>query len=178
MTAATFSHAAPTERSATAPQPLHGAAIVVPPNEGTRVRALGNEILFKLGTEQTEGTLTLGLATVPAGSGPPTHVHDVQDELFLILEGQYRVYSDGRSTDVGPGAVVYLPRGTEHTFAVLGSTTGRHWVLTTPGGFERYFAGYGEVFAAPGSPDLARLSALNAEHQVRITFPAGGSPAE
>jgi mannose-6-phosphate isomerase-like protein (cupin superfamily) len=178
MTAATVSYSAPTESSATVPQPTHRPAIVVPPSEGTRVLALGNEIFFKLGTEQTEGTFALGLATVPAGSGPPPHVHEVQDELFLILEGQYRVFSDGTSVDVGPGTVVYLPRGTEHAFGVIGTTPGRHWALTMPGGFERYYAGYAEVFAEPGSPDLARLAKLNAEHHVRVTFPAEGRPAE
>jgi hypothetical protein len=34
------------------------------------VKAFGNEILFKLGGEQTAGSLTLGLAVVPPGGGP------------------------------------------------------------------------------------------------------------
>lgn len=51
-------------------------------------RAFGNEILFKLTTENTGGRLSLGLATVPAGKGgPPPHIHHHGEEVFLVLEG-------------------------------------------------------------------------------------------
>ena len=53
------------------------------------------------------------------------HVHYAEDEMFLILEGAYRVCMDGEWTEVGPGSVVYLPRGTEHTFQVVGPEAGR-----------------------------------------------------
>ena len=149
--------------------PTITAPIVVPPDGGQAVRAFGNEILFKLTADQTAGSLSLGLAVVPAGSdGPPPHVHEREDELFLILEGQYRVWADGEWRDAGPGSVVYLPRGIAHTFHVVGDRPGRHWVLTTSGEFERFYARCGEVFAAPGPPDVARLIAIGAEHGMRF----------
>jgi len=117
-----------------------------------------------LSGEQTGDSLTVGLAHVPAGNGPPPHVHPAEDELFLILEGEYRIYLNGAWTNVGPGTVVYLPRGSVHTFQVVGATPGRHWTLQTPSGFERYFARAAEIFAAPGPPDLARLAVITAEY--------------
>ena len=125
-------------------------ATVVRPGEGRRVRAFGNEIEFMLSGEQTAESLTAGIATVPPGNGPPPHVHDLDDELFLILEGDYRFLVDGESTVVGPGALVYVPRGTVHTFRVVGETAGRHWTLQTPSGFERYFTRSSDLFAAAG----------------------------
>ena len=140
------------------------AVSIVRPGDGKRVRAFGNEIEFMLSTEQTGGTFTVGFASVLPGSGPPPHVHHAEDELFLILEGEYRVTVDGESTAVGPGSAVYLPRGSTHTFQVVSPTPGKHWVMTMPSGFDRYYERCQEVFAAPGPPNLDRLAEINAEH--------------
>jgi len=166
MTAVDTSHAAEMERSTPPP-----SARIVRPGEGNRVRAFGNEIEFMLSGEQTADSLTVGLASVPVGNGPPPHVHHSEDELFLILEGEYRIYLNGNWTTVGPGTVVYLPRGSVHTFQVAGDKPGRHWTLQTPSGFERYFAQAGEIFAAPGKPDLARLAAITKEYGAEIVQP-------
>jgi quercetin dioxygenase-like cupin family protein len=150
-----------------------GGAIVAHPEDGQLVRTFGNEILFKLTGEQTGGALSLGLATVPAGrEGPPLHVHDREDEVFLIVEGRYRVCVDGAWSEAGPGSAVFLPRGIPHTFHVVGDRPGRHWVLATPGGFDRYFARTAEVLAEPGPPDRARLAAIGEEHGMRFVAPA------
>jgi quercetin dioxygenase-like cupin family protein len=159
MIAVDTSHAAEIERSTPTP-----SARIVRPGEGNRVRAFGNEIEFMLSGEQTADSLTVGLASVPVGNGPPPHVHHSEDELFLILEGEYRIYLNGDWTTVGPGTVVYLPRGSVHTFQVTGDKPGRHWTLQTPSGFERYFAQAGEILAAPGKPDLARLAAVTKDY--------------
>jgi quercetin dioxygenase-like cupin family protein len=159
------------------PTPAVGA-IVAHPDDGQLLRIFGNEILFKLTGEQTGGALSLGLATVPAGPhGPPLHVHEREDELFLIVDGQYRVCVDGEWSEAGPGSAVFLPRGVPHTFHVVGDRPGRHWVLGTPGGFDRYFARTAEAFAEPGAPDRARLAAIGAEYGMRFVPPpaAGGA---
>ena len=137
---------------------------VVRAGEGQRVRAFGSEIQFMLTGEDTGDTLAVGVATVPAGNGPPPHIHHDEDELFLIIEGEYRVCLDGEWSTVGPGGVVYLPRGCAHSFEVIGQTVGRHWALTTSGSFARFFTKSAEVFAVPGPPDFARLAALAAAH--------------
>lgn len=47
------------------------------------------------------------------------HHHDVEDELFLVVKGNFRMdYKDDggveRSLDIGEGEFVIVPRGTEH----------------------------------------------------------------
>ena len=165
-------HVAPTY---SAPAPRRAA--IVPPDGGDAVRAFGNEILFKLTAEQADGAFSLGLATVPAGNGPPPHLHEREDELFIILEGQYRVFADGEWTEVGPGSVVFLPRGGVHTFHVVGPCPGRHWVFTTSGDFQRFYAKCGELFAQPGPPDRARLAGIAAENGQRFAPPAAADGA-
>jgi uncharacterized cupin superfamily protein len=147
-------------------------AAVVGADEGKVVSAFGNEIRFKLGADDTAGRISLGLAFVPAGSaGPPPHVHEREDEIFLIVEGRYRVFAAGEWSEAGPGAVVFLPRGMTHTFQVIGETDGRHWVITNSGDFERFYSQCGEVFSVPGPPNFAALGAIAAEHGMRFARP-------
>ena len=159
--------------SSSAPQ---ATAIVVRPGEGQRVRAFGNEIEFMLSTEQTNGLLSLGLAVAPAGGGPPLHVHSREDELFIIVEGDYEVFADGTWTPAGPGSVVFLPRGQAHTFRVVGNTTGRHWTIATPSGFEQFFVKCSSAFPAAGPPDRAKLATIAEEFGVTFARPAQPSP--
>jgi mannose-6-phosphate isomerase-like protein (cupin superfamily) len=143
-------------------------AVVTNPRDGVSVRAFGNEIVFKLTSDQSGGALVAGLAIVPPGNAVPMHVQEREDELFLIVDGTYRFWVNGSQTDVESGALVFIPRGAPHKFQVLGERTGRHWVVSTPGGFDRFFMECAKVFAAPGAPDFARLAAINAEYGNRF----------
>jgi hypothetical protein len=88
------------------------------------------------------------------------------------IEGRYRFVMDGVESEVGPGAVVYLPRDCVHSFQNIGDTPARHWALLTPSGFETFYARCAEVFAAPGPPDLARIAAITRGHGYQIFAPA------
>jgi len=142
------------------------APVVIQAGEGKPVDAFGSEIVFMLTAEHTGGSLTLGLATVPPREGPPAHVHQAEDELFVIAEGRYEIFDGERWTEAGPGAVVYLPRGSVHTFRNAGETPSRHWVLTTPSGFERFYEKSAEVFAQGGPPDMERVLEICREHDI------------
>jgi uncharacterized cupin superfamily protein len=117
-----------------------------------------------LGGEQTGGTLAVILGNVPPGTGPPLHVHSRDDELFLVVEGTIRYFADDGWTDVGPGGVVYFPRGTPHRYRNAGTTPARQWILTTPSGFEHFLPRFNEEMARPGGPDRERIVALHAEY--------------
>jgi hypothetical protein len=69
----------------------------------------------------------------------PLHVHRNEDELFYVLEGQhvYRVGDDEYA--VGPGGLVFAPRGVPHSQRRVVPGEGRQLVVTTPGGFEGFF---------------------------------------
>jgi len=42
------------------------------------------------------------------------HKHDVEDELFLVVAGDFRMEFRDRSVDLGPGEFLIVPRGVEH----------------------------------------------------------------
>ncbi|MBV9107967.1 MAG: cupin domain-containing protein [Gemmatimonadetes bacterium] len=150
-------------------QTTHGTAraAIVHPDQGWRLSAFGVEIAFMLTGETTGGALALGCSTVPPGGGPPPHSHE-EDELFIVIEGHYGFLVEGEWRDARAGSVVYLPRGTVHAFRNMGDVDARHWVLTTPAGFEDFYAGAARLFEAPGGPEPAQVVALAAEHGIRF----------
>lgn len=151
------------------------APMVVHPGEGRAIDAFGSEILFKVTGEHSGGALTVGLAVVPPGEGPPPHVHHAESELFLIVEGRYGIFDGEGWTEVGPGGVVYLPRGSLHTFRNAGDTPARHWVLTTPSGFEDFYEKCAAVFTAGGPPDMERIMRICGEHHLELRVPGEGT---
>jgi mannose-6-phosphate isomerase-like protein (cupin superfamily) len=42
------------------------------------------------------------------------HHHDVEDELFLVIEGRLRMQFRDGNRDLGPGEFIIVPRGVEH----------------------------------------------------------------
>jgi quercetin dioxygenase-like cupin family protein len=151
-------------------------AFIIHPDEGERIAAFGSEAIFKLTGANTAGTMTLLLGVVPPGGGPPPHVHRHDDEFFIIIEGQYRFLIGETWTEVGPGAVVFLPRNNVHTFRNIGKTNSRHWAFVAPSGFETFYARCAEVFAVPGPPDLRRLTAISEDYGYEFVIGQQASP--
>ena len=42
------------------------------------------------------------------------HHHELEDELFLVIEGRLRMEFRGHSVEVEPGEFIIVPRGVEH----------------------------------------------------------------
>ena len=142
--------------------------VIVQPGGGKDLFAFSGVLSVLLAGEQTGGALTVMLDESPPGSGPPFHVHSQEDEWFLVVEGRISYFADGRWTEVGPGGAVYLPRGRPHTYRNVGTTPSKHWILTAPSGFEKFFARCAEEFAKPGGPDMARIVQFHDEQGIQL----------
>jgi hypothetical protein len=70
----------------------------------------------------------------------------------------------------GLGETVFIPRGSEHTFQIVGDTPCRHLVILTPGGFEGFFA---EMAAGQFSvsTDMPAIMEAAGRHNLRFTGP-------
>jgi quercetin dioxygenase-like cupin family protein len=150
--------------------------VAVPENGGTVLRAFGDQMTVKLAAEQTQSALSLLVDVIPPGGGPPPHYHLNEDELFILHEGRVSYFVNGQWTALGPGGVVFAPRGHVHTFRNVGDRLARQSVLTTPSGFETFFARCAAEFAKPGGPDQARIVAISAEHGIHYLEPTSIPP--
>lgn len=104
----------------------------------------------------------------PPGGGPPPHYHRNEDEAFHVLEGRIAFLLDGKWREVGPGGAAFMPRGVIHTFKNVGDRPSRMLLITTPSGFEKFFARCAAEFAQPNGPDMSQINAIGAEHGIHF----------
>lgn len=123
-----------------------------------------------LTAEETSGAMSIVDSLSPAGSGPPRHIHHNEDETFVMITGTCKVWIEGIETIAGPGESVFIPRGKEHTFQVIGDAPSRHLVILTPGGFEGFFQdmadGQGRI-----PEDMPVIEASATKHNMTFTGP-------
>jgi mannose-6-phosphate isomerase-like protein (cupin superfamily) len=91
-------------------------------------------------SEQTGGPLGLFRQTIAPKSGPPLHIHRANDEFFYIVSGEFKFKLGDRIVSAPARSIVFVPRGTAHTFENLGMEPGVLLVGVTPGGLEKMFA--------------------------------------
>lgn len=144
------------------------ASVITQPGEGRDLHAFGNILSVMLDGEQTSGTISVMCEQTLPGGGPPLHVHSNEDEVFLVDEGQISYFVDGQWTQVGVGGVVYLPKGAAHCYRNIGSIPSRHWIITFPSGFEKFFAACADEFAKDGGPDADRISEIHRNHGIEL----------
>jgi quercetin dioxygenase-like cupin family protein len=153
-----------------------GAEVVVRgPGEGTALWMLGGLYELKATGEETGGQMTVVEFTIPGGMGPPPHVHDCAEAVY-ILEGTATYHIDGRTVEAGPGSFLYFPPGTEETFEP--TSTLRMIAVYSPGGMDKFFTEAAEPAASrevppppEGPPDIERLVAIGARHGLELREP-------
>jgi quercetin 2,3-dioxygenase len=89
--------------------------------------------------DQTGGSLGMFRQTIAPSSGPPTHVHQTEDEFFYVVSGEFKVKLGDRVMSAPAQSVMFVPRGTPHTFQNVSAEPGVLLVGVTPGGFEKMF---------------------------------------
>ena len=83
------------------------------PDDGERLVFGEATILVRASADTTGGAFTV-FEEVPPMVDTPLHVHQNEDELFYVLEGEH-VYQVGtQEFRAGPGGLVFAPRGTPH----------------------------------------------------------------
>ncbi len=142
----------------------------VPVDGGTTYAVLGHHTNCLLSKEQTGGAFSLIRTTIPPGDGPPPHIHSREDESFYVLEGQLTVFDEGKTLVVGPGEVIFAPRGHAHTFVNMSDQQTTILVIAAPGGIENFFKDMSQMPAGP--PDIGRILAIGQDHQIAYVLPS------
>ncbi len=139
-------------------------------NDDATIEWLGVRYRTILTTEETGGAMSIVDSLSPVGSGPPRHIHHKEDETFVMISGTCKVWIEGIETVAGPGESVFIPRGKEHTFKVIGDEPSRHLVILTPGGFEGFFHDMADGQCRIPE-DMAAVEASAANHNLTFTGP-------
>jgi quercetin dioxygenase-like cupin family protein len=97
----------------------------------------GERIALRVSSIETQGAYAMVESVAAPGCSPPLHVHQHEDEHFVVLAGRYRFVCEDRTLDAPAGTSLTMPRGSRHSWRNLSDAPGRLLVVLTPGGFER-----------------------------------------
>ena len=138
---------------------------------------IGDVLTVKAATRQTNGSLTVLELVIGPKKGPALHTHLREDELWYVIEGDFRFKAGEAMLQASTGGMAFGPRGTPHAFQNIGETPGRLLVITTPSGLERFFEEFAALPGAAGAAAAAgpgALAAVGHANWIEFTGPPVG----
>lgn len=124
----------------------------------------GERCCIRVSAEETNGAYSIVEIISSPGDSTPLHVHQNEDEHFVILEGTARIALGDKIFDVDAGAAITLPRKIPHAWGNPTEKPLRFVATVTPGGVEHAFR-----LIARG--DYAELAAIAEASGVQIVGP-------
>jgi mannose-6-phosphate isomerase-like protein (cupin superfamily) len=122
-------------------------------------------LLCKVRAEQTAGAYSILELTLAPGQGAPLHIHQREDEIFYVIEGQCDIQYSDVLTTATIGSVAVLPKGVPHAFRNSGTIDTRILITAVPGGLEGFFEESNRV--ASDDPDApAKRAAIARRYQI------------
>ena len=131
--------------------PTTSGPYVLGPDDGEPLWFNGVLGILKATAEQTEGRFAAFEVRAPQGFGPPLHIHNDDDEFFLVLSGDVRLQHGDDVIEGEAGSLLYTPRGISHSFCV-DSDEARVLLFFGPAGQEGSFRELSTPARAFGPP--------------------------
>src|SRR4051812_37799624 len=104
----------------------------------------------------------------------PLHIHDGEDEVWVLLEGEVSFFVGDQRLDLQAGQVAHGPRGVPHAYLVR-SPTSLLAVTFAPAGIENWFAQNSSPILslddAPAAFDIGAIVAAAEAYRLRVAGP-------
>jgi uncharacterized RmlC-like cupin family protein len=145
--------------------------VVLSPDDGERLWFLGNLATIKADRDAT-GSWAMVEMTAPGGYQTPLHVHEQEDEVFYVLEGELTISIGEERFDAPAGAFVLSPAGVPHMIQTRSRTRWLH--IASRGKFIDLIRDIGvpapssTVPSTEGPPDFGALRQRAARHGIVI----------
>ncbi len=128
--------------------------IALEPGGGRRYRMGQLSAVFKADEAETDAAYSISEWILePGQQGVGAHSHDVNDEIFYVLEGKPEILTGETWGAYAPGSFLRIPAGMTHDFRNNGDQPARVLNVFIPGGFERNMPGIVKWFE--DNPDQA-----------------------
>ena len=126
----------------------------------------GERYIIRISSAETNGVYSMLEVVADPRNGVPMHVHDNEDEHFIILEGTAFIANGDRRAEFAAGSSITISRGVPHAWCNLSEDAPvRMLVIFSPGGLE-------ELFRKHARTEPADMTALANKYGTRITGPA------
>ncbi len=142
--------------------PVGARLKVVEPGGGDAgTLAPGVGVIFKIDGPESGGALSIVEHTFAVSALVPPHIHTLEDEYSIVLEGEIGFRSEDQEAVLGPGGYIIKPRGEVHAMWNAGSTPARMVEVISPPGFERFFREFVAITSTrkPSPDEVAELGA-------------------
>ena len=139
---------------------------IVRNSEGKVVNVIGDRQTFKLTGKDTNGLFTLIEEENEPGTGIPPHVHENEDEVFKVLEGEMELTVGDTTTILKAGDLAFGPRGIPHSWKIVGNSKAKVILSVFPSGIEDMFEELGAL--PPGPPDFPKVVEICGRYGVRF----------
>jgi quercetin dioxygenase-like cupin family protein len=128
-----------------------------------KLKGVNSNILdVKISGSDTNGELAVFEQTsLSQGKGTPLHIHNAQDEIFYVLEGEYYFQVGDEKFNLTIGDSIYLPRKVAHAWTQV-SEKGKMTVILQPAGkLENFFVTMSQLDHEPTQNEIAKIFADN-----------------
>lgn len=123
----------------------------------------------RVSTSEGQDCLSVLEHRVPRGFSPPLHVHRTEDEVFHVLEGEFRVRVEDQESRLCAGDGLLVRKGLPHTYRVESAPEGRCHTVTARGDFERFVRAMSRPAARLELPEPAGVPSTDALEALRTT---------
>ncbi|SDJ38273.1 cupin domain-containing protein [Nonomuraea jiangxiensis] len=138
---------------------------------------LGGRTRILVPGEATGRSMSVLMFDDAQGQAPPLHVHDGEDELWIVLDGEISFFVGDARHDLAAGQVAHGPRGVPHSYLVR-SPRSRMAVVYAPSGIEEWFRTNGSpVSSMDEAPPAFDLGAIVASAETFRLHVAGPPPS-
>jgi mannose-6-phosphate isomerase-like protein (cupin superfamily) len=114
----------------------------------------GERCRIRISAADTNGAYSAVEIVSDAHDGTPVHIHQNEDEHFIILEGTARIASGDKTFDAVAGTALTLSKGIPHAWCNPSGSPLRMLVIASPGGIEAILP----LIAKGGDIDIMALS--------------------
>jgi len=151
---------------------MSAEAIIIQAGQGKALSLRGTQVAYKAEGQRPAGGPTFLEFTAAPGFNTGDHIHSQIEEIFYVVEGEFRIRAGDRVLRAKPGDFVLVPPGVPHGFANPIGGPAKMVLLISPAGVhERYFEELAEILAKPGPPDVGAISALRQRYDTEQVSP-------
>ena len=111
----------------------------------TAIHQFGLQLHYLVEGRDSQGQLAIVHYISAPGHEPPPHVHEDEDEVFYILEGELDAYCGRDILPAKAGECLFLPSGKPHAW-IIRSPAMRALVITHPARIDRIFREVHETY--------------------------------